>query len=140
MKKSVFVLGITMASLLIAGCDNTRVRHANMTVGDSVYRTRIVFTDTDRVAIQEWYRLHPHTLPPGLAKKGKVPPGHAMRLRPYDPLPSQITLAALPPELEMRLTPLPKGHSRGIIGKDVVIVDKKGRIVLDVLPDVIVIR
>ena len=35
------------------------------------------FGGSERVYVQDYYR---HNLPPGLAKKGKVPPGHAKRM------------------------------------------------------------
>jgi hypothetical protein len=57
--------------------------------------------------------------PPGLAKRDTLPPGLQ-----YDPLPA---------ELEARLTRLPSTYVRVRVGKDIVLMDGKTRVILDVI-------
>lgn len=68
-------------------------------------------------------------VPPGLAKKGGLPPGIAKR----DRLPAEAVTEALPAELERKLSPLPSpNYVRVRVGQDLVIMDKRTRVVLDV--------
>ena len=68
-------------------------------------------------------------VPPGLAKKGGLPPGIAKR----DRLPAEVVTEVLPTELERKLSPLPSpNYVRVKVGQDLVIMDKRTRVVLDV--------
>jgi hypothetical protein len=68
-------------------------------------------------------------VPPGLAKKGGLPPGIAKR----DRLPAEVVTEVLPAELERKLSPLPSpNYVRVKVGQDLVIMDKRTRVVLDV--------
>ena len=68
-------------------------------------------------------------LPPGLAKRGSLPPGLAKR----DRLPADVAYEPLPRDLEAKLPPLPsRDYIRVKVGKDLVILDQKTRVVLDV--------
>jgi hypothetical protein len=68
-------------------------------------------------------------VPPGLAKKGGLPPGIAKR----DRLPAEVVTEVLPVELERKLSPLPSpNYVRVKVGQDLVIMDKRTRVVLDV--------
>ena len=87
--------------------------------------------------IHEYYGNHKKhkgkKMPPGLAKRGgNLPPGLAKR----DVLPPGLQGRALPADLEAQLTPLPDAYVRVRIGGDVVLLDRKTRIVLDVIYDV----
>ena len=88
------------------------------------------FGDSDRSYVQDYYR---HSLPPGLAKKGKVPPGHAKRMARGMAWPPGVAYDPLPLSLQRQLSPLPKGYARFIVGEDVVIVDMNARLIVDVV-------
>jgi len=62
-------------------------------------------------------------LPPGLAKKGKLPPGIAKR--------------QLPNTLLAQLPPPPRGYERVIVDNDVLLINIATQIVHDVLTDII---
>jgi len=68
-------------------------------------------------------------LPPGLqkqlAKNGKLPPGLEKRLQPF------------PPQLESRLPKLPPYYERGVIGSDVIILNRKTQMIVDIMRDVL---
>jgi hypothetical protein len=64
-----------------------------------------------------------HGMPPGLAKKGKLPPGIAKR--------------QLPAALVAQMPPPPKGYERVIVDNDVLLVHIATQIVHDVLTDVL---
>ena len=88
------------------------------------------FGDGDRGYVQDYYR---HNLPPGLAKKGKVPPGHAKRMARGMGWPPGVAYEPLPLSLQRQLRPLPRGYARFIVGEDVVVVDMDSRVIVDVV-------
>ena len=78
-------------------------------------------------------------LPPGLAKKNKLPPGIQKQLERGAILPVdlQSEIQPLPRELEVRLKPLPSSNQvRVTVGTDILIMDKETRKILDVMRDV----
>lgn len=127
---SVLLAAAALASAL-AGCYAQPYR-GDVQVHDRDYYVRAAFTDHDRVVIRDYYRR----LPPGLAKKGKVPPGHAYRLRRNDGIPPGVTWEYLPPDVEGRLSRLPDGYARIVIGADVAIMNTRTRVVVDLLEDI----
>lgn len=95
------------------------------------------FKDRDVAYIRDYYApRHPHGHPPGLAKQGKVPPGHAMKLRRGESLPREIEWRPLPRDLEQRLSPLPEGYIRVVIGADIGIMNLRTRVLLDLIEDI----
>jgi len=103
------------------------------------------FIDDDRIVIRDYYRHNPGHLPPGLAKRGgNLPPGLAKRQGNLPPGLSrgqvidrnlETHLLPLPRELEIRLPPPPHEVIRRIIGRDIVLLHKHNKKVLDVLHD-----
>jgi hypothetical protein len=69
----VVLLAAAMASFL-TGCE-TQPRYGDVMVREPHYSLRVVFTDDDRRLIREYYEPRYQKLPPGLAKKGWIPPG-----------------------------------------------------------------
>lgn len=127
---------LVLATVLFGGCESHPPRHGEVVVRDRDTSVRIVFSDRDRVIIREWYEERRRALPPGLAKKGMVPPGHAKRWGPRDTLPPGLAWRELPPELERRLSRLPDGYVRVIVGSDIVLMDRRTRVILDILYDI----
>lgn len=93
----------------------------------------IAFSDGDRYLIRDYYRSR---LPPGLAKKNKLPPGLHKHIVRHGYLPPGLEGQRLDRELEGRLAPLPAGYERLRVGANVLLVDAATRLVLDLITDV----
>jgi hypothetical protein len=119
----------------LSGCEITP-RQGEVGVHGRDYDVRVVFSDRDRVLIRDYYAAQYRGLPPGLAKQGKVPPGHAKKMQRGVPVPEGHAWRNLPRDLEDRLSRLPEGYVRIVIGTDVGILDVRTRVVLDLLEDV----
>ena len=78
------------------------------------------------------YKKHKKT-PPGLAKKKKLPPGLQKQLVKRGKLPPGLQGRGLAHELERQLTPLPRGYVHMKVGGDVIILNEKTRVVVDVV-------
>ena len=76
-------------------------------------------------------------LPPGLAKREKLPPGLERQLVKNGTLPPGISKRALPPGLNSHLGPIPAGTERVIVGGDVALVEVATGVILDILKDVL---
>lgn len=77
-------------------------------------RGRPEFSEHEEDEIVSYFRLHPEArdqLPPGLAKKNKVPPGWQKKLRRGERIPDDIWVhrVPLPHEILSRLPPPPPG-------------------------------
>lgn len=147
MTKRHFAISLLLAAMLIplSGCE-TYPRHGYPDSRDRDYRApysrdqhvdvRIVFSDQDRAYISDYYRpRHPHGYPPGLAKKGKVPPGHAKKLRRGEPIPPDYRWQPIPRDLDGRLSRLPEGYVRVVIGADIGIMNVRTHVLVDLLED-----
>jgi len=101
----------------------------------------VVFGPEDPTIIKEYYAKGSKGLPPGLAKRERLPPGLQRQLQRNGTLPPGLAkkLEPLPRELEVRLTPLPPGYVRVVVGTDVIILNKTTQKVLDILRDVAVL-
>lgn len=129
---------LVLSAVVLGGCETPAPRHGEVVVRDRDFDLRVVFSERDRVIIRDWYDQRRRSLPPGLAKQGKLPPGHAKRLGPRDSLPPGLAYRSLPPELERRLSRLPDGYVRVIVGGDIVLINARTRVVLDILYDLAV--
>ena len=97
----------------------------------------LYFSERDRNLIHDYFQLHQASgLPSGLAKRQKLPPGLQKQLREKGQLPPGLHKTLLPGELERRLSQLPPGYERIIVGSDVVLIQTTTRIVLDILKDI----
>jgi hypothetical protein len=76
-------------------------------------------------------------MPPGLAKRGTLPPGLQMQLEKNGTLPPGLAKRDLPPDLVSKLPALQPGYKRHIVGNDVVLVQEATGLVLDILKDVL---
>lgn len=126
---------LTVAALAgLAGCE-TPPYYGDVHVRDRDYDVRVVFSDHDRTIIRDYYRSYYRGLPPGLAKQGKIPPGHAFKLRRHQGIPPGMAWETLPADVERRLSRLPDGYVRIVIGADVAILHTRTRVVLDVIEE-----
>ncbi|MBT3915897.1 MAG: hypothetical protein HN731_03895 [Rhodospirillaceae bacterium] len=76
-------------------------------------------------------------LPPGLAKRDKLPPGLQKQLERNGKLPPGLQKRALPSDLEAKLSPPREGTERVIINQDVVLIEKATNTVLDIIKGVL---
>lgn len=128
--------GLVAAGAGLAGCE-IHPRYGEVGVHNRDYDVRVVFSDRDRAIIRDYYAPPHRGLPPGLAKKGKVPPGHAMKLRHGDPIPDGYMWRPLPRNLEERLSRLPDGYVHVVVGAHVGIMNVRTRVVFDLMEDIV---
>lgn len=85
-------------------------------------------------AIHDWYRESEHHLPPGLAKKDRLPPGLEKQLVVRGTLPPglQKRVYPCPQELERRLPPPPPDCAHVLIGGHIVLLNHRTNVVVDV--------
>ena len=120
----------------LTGCTATpRVDSGSIEVTTEDINARVVFHEKDREAIIDYYshKKKSKSMPPGLAKKDNPPPGLQKHIVKHGELPPGLQGRSLPYELEKTLTPLPKGFVRMKVGGDVVLMNEKTRIALDVI-------
>ena len=91
----------------------------------------ILFTGDDRQAIDTFFR-----------KRGSygIDQKQLARREPLlvrDRLPENTTLYPLPPSLDRQLPPLPSGYGRVIVGRDVVLLDRRSHTILDIIREVV---
>ena len=96
------------------------------------------FSDRERDEINRYFQANPGArsqLPPGLAKKNKVPPGWQKKLARGQRISDDVwaNRVPLPREIAIKLPPLPDGVIRVRIEDRVVKVAERTREVLDVL-------
>jgi len=96
--------------------------------GDHYYR------DQDREVIRTWYAGHQNNLPPGLAKKDRLPPGLEKQLEQRGTLPPglQKRIQPCPEDLERRLPPPPPDCAHVLIGGHIVLLNRRTNLVVDI--------
>ncbi len=104
--------------------------------GNSV-AVNVSFGSNDQRVIQTWFAEPQNMkgLPPGLAKKETLPPGLQQHLARNGQLPPglQKRIQPLPPALEVKLSPLPEGRRRVFINGNILLLDERKNLILDVL-------
>ena len=134
------VIVTLVGALLAAGCATHAATSGRVVVTDGNSRVAVVITDADRRVIEDYYKPKKgKTMPPGLAKRnGDLPPGLAKReqlppgLARRDRLPADIQGEPLPAALEARLSSLPLSHVRIRIGRDIVLMERRTRVMVDI--------
>ncbi len=97
-----------------------------------------IFTDYERDEIEDYFdEVDISSLPPGLAKRDKLPPGLQKQVEKNGQLPPGLAKRALPDDLEDRLPERTENIVRRIIGDDVVLVDEDTDLILDIIRNVI---
>ena len=101
--------------------------------------TVVVFSTQDRDAVGDWFWQNRRGLPPGLAKRESLPPGLRKQLQRNGTLPPGLEkkLTPLPPVLEAHLVRLPPDYVRVVIGSDLVLLDRRRNLVVDVVFNVV---
>ena len=90
--------------------------------------------DSHKEAIRGWYSERENHLPPGLAKKDRLPPGLEKQLVRNGTLPPglQKRFYPAPVELERRLPPPPPDCAHVLIGGHIVLLNRKTNLIVDV--------
>ncbi len=84
--------------------------------------------------VRGWYREHHEHLPPGLAKRDRLPPGLERQLvvRGTLPLGLQRKMQPCPPDLERMLPPPPPNYAHVVIGGNLVLLNRANFQIADV--------
>lgn len=148
-----------MVALLLTGCaggmhdsgpasapDNDVSVSGGVVVGDEHTQVAIVFSDDDRRQIHDYYYRERHEergrkdkqkrVPPGLAKRDELPPGLQRQIQRNGQLPPGLAGRALPDDLEQHLSPLPANYVRLQVGRDIVLMDQRTRVTVDVIKNI----
>ena len=141
MRLCVLILSLFGSIFLFNGCQS---RAARSTSGGVIVRTpnsavSVVFSDHDRQVIGDYYaRYKAKKVPPGLAKKDQLPPGLAKQVVKNGTLPPGLQGRALPSDLELKLSRLPDGYKRVIIGANIAILNTTTQVIADIITDVVI--
>jgi len=115
------------------GKENDRVRQ-----GGPGAKAAVTFSygNSDRDFTRGWYRDNLSGLPPGLAKKDRLPPGLEKQLIARGTLPPGLRnkVYPVPSEFARRLTSPPPGYEHVFIGGHLVLLNRKTFLMLDVFP------
>jgi len=97
-----------------------------------------IFTPQQRTLITNWFRNSRSNLPPGLAKRDRLPPGLEKQLRERGTLPPglQKRVQPLPDDLERQLPRLPGGYRRVILAGNVILMNDKTSVIADIIRNV----
>ena len=93
------------------------------------------YQDRDRETARGWYDEHQNNLPPGLAKKDRLPPGLEKQLVRRGTLPPglQKRLQPVPVDLERRLPPPPPECGHVLVGGHIVLLNRRTNVVVDLV-------
>jgi hypothetical protein len=129
-------LPVALLALIVSGCATHAVTSGRFVVQERNAVVEVAFSSHDRRLVHEYYETRRHKggkkTPPGLAKRDRLPPGLAKR----DTLPPGLQGRGLPGDLESRMTSLPVPYVRVVIGGDIVLMNSRTRVVMDVIQGV----
>jgi hypothetical protein len=130
---------IASSGSAIAAPHSRQGKGKDKTVGDKI-RGKLppsepIFMEQERVIIRNWFHDRREGLPPGLAKRDRLPPGLEKQIRKRGTLPPglQKKVQPLPVELERQLRVLPTGYRRVIVGGNVVLMNEKTALIYDIV-------
>ena len=92
------------------------------------------YTERDHDEMRSWYRDHESNIPPGLAKRDRLPPGLEKQLRVRGTLPPGLRgqLEPVPDDFMRRLPPPPPECEHRIIGGAVILINIRTFVILDI--------
>lgn len=145
--KQVFGIGALLLALAFAGAQASAQgkKQTPQTAGEKVREVlpeaERVFSVQERTVIKDWF-ANPRNLsglPPGLAKREKLPPGLERQLKERGKLPPglQKKIQPLPTDLEKQLRVLPTGWRRVVIAGNVIMMNEKTALIYDIVRNVI---
>jgi len=139
MCRKLFITCSFIVSAMIAACTpNHHVDSGSIAVENRNIKAVVIFSASDREKIIHYFTSgnKEKTLPPGLAKKQELPRGLQKHIEKYGELPPGLEGRRLPVDLERTLDRLPEGYVRLKVGGDVVLMNQKTKVVVDVVWDV----
>ncbi len=125
---------VFVAMLLALSGTAAFAKHKDRDHDDERGRREYRYSRHDRGEMKAWYHHHRGDLPPGLAKRDRLPPGLERQLR---------VRGTLPPGLRDRIRPCPEGLVRMLpppppqcehvlIGGSIVLLNRNSFVVLDI--------
>lgn len=141
MRQVIAILGVLAFALLLSGQGQGKAKAKGKSAdsrANANAAVSIVFGESDQRVIRNWFRETPSSqLPPGLAKRGSLPPGLQKQLQRNGTLPPglQKKISPFPRELANRLGPLPTGCGcdRVFLDGKALIVSRATNTILDVM-------
>ncbi len=112
-----------LLAVMLGGCAAYTATSGKVVLKDDSKAADIRLSPSDRRVIEEYYRTH-------AGQKGTTTKVQAVIGR---VLPAGAKTEPLPRELEPKLSPLSSSHVRLRVGQDVVLMDGKTRVIVDVL-------
>lgn len=102
--------------------------------GDDDDRDEGYYRDHGREVMRDWYGSHESNLPPGLAKRDRLPPGLEKQLVRRGTLPPglQKRLQPCPEDLERRLPPPPPDCTHVLVGGHIVLLNRRSNLIVDI--------
>jgi hypothetical protein len=137
------VLGIAVLGLGLALGSSAQGAKDKRTAGDKIREVlpeaERIFSKEEVTVVRNYFRDNRAGLPPGLAKREKLPPGLQKHLERNGTLPPglQKKVQPLPPELERRMRVLPTGYRRVVIAGNVILMNEKTAKIYDIVRNVI---
>jgi len=123
--------------ILLTGCASfPHIDSGVLGVETDNVQVHVAFGDHDRRIIYDYYSAKHKSLPPGLAKKGKLPPGLQKQLKKKGKLPNGLAKRNLPFELEKRLSTIPRGYVRLKVGGNIVLMNEETEVIVDIIHDI----
>jgi hypothetical protein len=102
-------------------------------IGDYYQRHLVAFEQSPEGRDYKKHKNKHKGLPPGLAKKGTLPPGIAKQLARNGQLPPGLDYHPLPQDLIVQLPPVQPGYRYTIVDDKVLLVQAASNLILDVL-------
>ena len=140
MKSTKWMLACALGMLMLIGNFALAQGHGNGhgkghgKHGDDDDQGEQFYKDHDREVMRGWYDDHQSNLPPGLAKRDRLPPGLEKQLARRGALPPglQKRLQPCPEDLERRLPPPPPECAHVLIGGHIVLLNRRTNVVVDI--------
>jgi len=114
-----------LIGLMLSGCAAYTATSGQVVLKDDGKAVDVRFSDNDRAVIEGYYK--------NSASRQKAKSSALAKLAKGNSLPSGIQGEPLPRELEQKLSLLPYSYVRVRVGQDVVLMDKKTRVIVDVV-------
>lgn len=137
------ILIVALAVALPAIAQKAEKPRDTQTAGEKVRQVlpaaEMIFSKEERTLVTNWFRTNKSGLPPGLAKKEKLPPGLERQLREKGTLPPglQKKIQPLPASLEKQMRLLPTGIRRVVVAGNVILMNEKTHMIYDMVRNVI---
>ncbi len=135
----VLLSAVTVAAAQGKGGGNSGGSTAGDKIREVLPPAERVFRTEEISIIRNYFRDNRSGLPPGLAKREKLPPGLERQLRKNGTLPPglQKKVQPFPYDLERRLRRLPTGYRRVVIAGNVIMMNEKTAVIYDIVRNVI---